>query len=889
MKKNQKTQAFTLIELIVVITILAILWTIAFISLQWYSVSARDSKRVSDISNIKKSLELFSLNTWKFPEPDDYNTVSYSWELIWYQWIVWDQVSTNLSRNLNEKPTDPLTGEEYIYSTINSQTEYEILWLYESDIIWMTSPQPSSFKGEGVAQMFSQQSYAKIRDFVKVEGNFNWLYARTSSFYIPTPSIINWNVWWNVDFAEDETLIESQVVTGGDNIPWESTWWLNIRLSPYEWTITNNSTEEEKVEFVEAIQNAYSWTVLVNDTVYADVLSKTSTWEMVDFVDVVVLEIAEFSTFSSNGWWNSSWEWESWWEEWWETTWTWEWSLTSTDCMNAWWFWVDYKIDLIWDWYCISPRIEWWEDYHFTWNDLWAMWLRSPSHYLWYPANANSTYWITYDLWTYSCKELGTATGSYDIDDTIVWRMKWLANNKTNTGSFLDVDWVNVGSIPKYDFTNVPAIMLADCIDWERDLSDTNIYEWVTFDEYSNPTNDDSWRIKMNKYLLGWTKEIWSHLPSAFADISKEWENELLTSMWEYQMACENNSTIWWDLTTDQGNGTVFLSAVTFNEYGTYWGRSCRSIGNTNCWLQYSADAGVAGRKLRFVVRPPLSTSYSCDMTTAPVDNGHINYVTWNPKEVNQAYIRYASDCGYTCKTWYGWKNCNEVLTWWRALDPYCDIDDIVLWTQTWAWCNSTLWEWFERWQINSDIWTNNYSWLLDSLNNYGSTEDLSYTNAFWTKEMMSFSKANDWFSWISLYWDSEYNAIWWKLYTYGTMDTACPSWRHVPTTNEWKALEIYLNWWACRTTETHGCDWLWWKWHESKTDTNNLANSLKIPLSGYRNHQSNRFKWRGYASSHWTSQKYVYSLLYDYSTVALVDSYTSLYNLGASVRCIKD
>ena len=46
---------FTLVELIVVITILAILWTIAFISLQGYSRSARDVRRTTDIQNIKKS------------------------------------------------------------------------------------------------------------------------------------------------------------------------------------------------------------------------------------------------------------------------------------------------------------------------------------------------------------------------------------------------------------------------------------------------------------------------------------------------------------------------------------------------------------------------------------------------------------------------------------------------------------------------------------------------------------------------------------------------------------------------------------------------------------------------------------------------------------------
>ncbi len=56
--RNTKNAAFTLVELIVVITILAILGTIAFISLQGYSADARNSKRTSDIGNIKSSINL---------------------------------------------------------------------------------------------------------------------------------------------------------------------------------------------------------------------------------------------------------------------------------------------------------------------------------------------------------------------------------------------------------------------------------------------------------------------------------------------------------------------------------------------------------------------------------------------------------------------------------------------------------------------------------------------------------------------------------------------------------------------------------------------------------------------------------------------------------------
>ncbi|NDK09904.1 type II secretion system protein [Candidatus Gracilibacteria bacterium] len=55
MKKVQK--GFTLVELIVVITILAILGTIAFISLQGYSQDAKNSKVTSDLRTLTSAVE----------------------------------------------------------------------------------------------------------------------------------------------------------------------------------------------------------------------------------------------------------------------------------------------------------------------------------------------------------------------------------------------------------------------------------------------------------------------------------------------------------------------------------------------------------------------------------------------------------------------------------------------------------------------------------------------------------------------------------------------------------------------------------------------------------------------------------------------------------------
>ena len=57
--RNTK-KAFTLVELIVVITILAILGTIAFMSLQGYSADARNTKRTNDINSIGGSINIKS-------------------------------------------------------------------------------------------------------------------------------------------------------------------------------------------------------------------------------------------------------------------------------------------------------------------------------------------------------------------------------------------------------------------------------------------------------------------------------------------------------------------------------------------------------------------------------------------------------------------------------------------------------------------------------------------------------------------------------------------------------------------------------------------------------------------------------------------------------------
>ena len=115
---------FTLVELIVVITILAILWTIWFISMQWYSLSSRDAKRINDIGILKKSLELTYLEDGSYPTNSG-SIVSFSWATLWTQGTFDNAVRLQTQR-VSEVPTDPLTWENYIYSVTQNRGEFQI-------------------------------------------------------------------------------------------------------------------------------------------------------------------------------------------------------------------------------------------------------------------------------------------------------------------------------------------------------------------------------------------------------------------------------------------------------------------------------------------------------------------------------------------------------------------------------------------------------------------------------------------------------------------------------------------------------------------------------------------------------------------------------------------
>ena len=123
-------KAFTLVELIVVITILSVLSTIWFLSFQWYGVSSRDAVRISDMRMIEKWLSVKISKAEQIPIPDNKIDITASGTLLTYQWYAWTGTLWNIWVNGGWK--DPLDKRYYTYSTNPARNKYQLLGFFEN-------------------------------------------------------------------------------------------------------------------------------------------------------------------------------------------------------------------------------------------------------------------------------------------------------------------------------------------------------------------------------------------------------------------------------------------------------------------------------------------------------------------------------------------------------------------------------------------------------------------------------------------------------------------------------------------------------------------------------------------------------------------------------------
>ncbi len=112
-KKEGNLRGFTLVELLVVVSIIAILSVTSYMALGGQTIKARDAKRKDDLTSIQNALEIYAIeNDGKYPSSLMSSVIP--------------------KKYLSTIPKDP-KGHDYVYATNSGETTYQIATVLEKD------------------------------------------------------------------------------------------------------------------------------------------------------------------------------------------------------------------------------------------------------------------------------------------------------------------------------------------------------------------------------------------------------------------------------------------------------------------------------------------------------------------------------------------------------------------------------------------------------------------------------------------------------------------------------------------------------------------------------------------------------------------------------------
>jgi len=135
--KNIK-KAFTLVELLVVITILAIISVVAYQNFGWAVDKANAWRKISDVSTIETALQQYKADKNYYPPVDEYSDNN----LWWYSWTTTAQPSNTIKVIYNDQEINKILknntkwGWKIFGSWTLSSTQIWSKWTISQNTLW---------------------------------------------------------------------------------------------------------------------------------------------------------------------------------------------------------------------------------------------------------------------------------------------------------------------------------------------------------------------------------------------------------------------------------------------------------------------------------------------------------------------------------------------------------------------------------------------------------------------------------------------------------------------------------------------------------------------------------------------------------------------------------
>ena len=407
---------------------------------------------------------------------------------------------------------------------------------------------------------------------------------------------------------------------------------------------------------------------------------------------------------------------------------------------------------------------------------------------------------------------------------------------------------------------------------WVRDTNRTAnmkaISDWLELyrTKYSLPIPEDKVEIKANTTLIARQWYAWANVLESI-EFSNGWKDPKDDIYYSYYLTKNKKyfQIMWFLEEEDNLQTNLFhqIGAIDYAiRYPTVYGKKLGML----LWTWVDLNTPIQEISA-------IALSWSLDIATTIIEYIAI-LKDW--VEISWTWV-VLSEIEDMLLVWWKWYKLNDAwylisseFTDWRSVDSNCELADVTIWNQTWAWCNSTIWG-------GNDFVEN------DGLSCY------DYEGGDWTTWCWwSITKENDY---NSTYWVDN---IWWKLYNWADASTtACAEWYHLPSDSEWTVLENEAGV-DCRTSanEAWECYGIWWAWWTHRGS--NLVDSLRLPLTWHGSDWGGDFNSRGRRAYYWTSiidwsNSNPFHRRFEYSYGSIMRSSAYWTDLRFSVRCIKD